>query len=445
MRSPRQPSWTDHDSTSPPAVVIGLDSITGLQTARILSYRGVPVVGVVADRRHWGARTNTCVEVVESPLCGDELISSLQQLGRRCGRTQVLIPCTDPSVATLSQHRNQLAEHFVLPLAPPAVVELLMDKVKFARYAEEQGLPVPRTLSLSCRADAESAAGKLDYPCVVKPPVKTSAWNEHTSVKGFAVHDSSELLSVYDRVAAWAPSLLAQEWVTGGEDQLYSCNGYFDGQGEPLVTFVARKLRQWPPDIGTSASGEECRNDEVLAAAVRLFGGVGFHGLAYLEMKRHERTGQLLIIEPNVGRPTGRSAVAEAGGVELVYTAYCDAADLPLPEARQQRYTGAKWLDLRRDLQAAVVANRRGTLSISEWLRSIRGPKAHAIWSRSDPAPFAVDLVQATSKGIGSLAARGAAASRSARAGGSGKPGVFAGRLTADRPRLGQEFGSDEI
>ena len=74
-------------------------------------------------------------------------------------------------------------------------------------------------------------------------------------------------------------------------------------------------------------------------------------------------TGRLVIIEPNVGRPTGRSAIAEAGGVELVLTAYCDVAGLPLPGAREQRYVGAKWIDLRRDLQAALVARRQGTLS----------------------------------------------------------------------------------
>jgi predicted ATP-grasp superfamily ATP-dependent carboligase len=199
--------------------------------------------------------------------------------------------------------------------------------------------------------------------------------------------------------------LLAQEWVEGGEDCLYSCNAYFDVHGEALVTFVARKVRQWPPNVGTSASGEECRNDEVLAETLRTFSGVGFHGLAYLELKRDARSGKLLIIEPNVGRPTGRSAIAERGGVELVYTAYCDAAGLPSPRTRQ-RYVGAKWIDDRRDLQAAVVAHSRGELSVRDWARWQRGPKAHAIWSARDPVPFFVDLTHASLAGKRRLHAR---------------------------------------
>jgi predicted ATP-grasp superfamily ATP-dependent carboligase len=243
--------------------------------------------------------------------------------------------------------------------------------------------------------------------------VKSADWEKNTSAKGYVVDNGEQFLAVYDRVSMWVPVLLAQQWVRGGEDGLFSCNAYFDAQGQALVTFVARKVRQWPPEIGTSASGEECRNDEVLDATLQLFGGVRFHGLAYLEMKRDVHSGRLLIIEPNVGRPTGRSAIAEAGGVELVYTAYCDAAGLALPAAREQRYVGTKWLDLRRDAQAAVVANRRGELSWAEWVRSLRGPKAHAIWSRRDPVPFAVDLVQATWKGRSKVASSLLAGGRS--------------------------------
>jgi D-aspartate ligase len=349
----------------PAAVVVGLDNITGLQTARILAARGVRVFGVAANRR----------------------------LEPRLGRDRaVLVPCTDGAVWSLSLHRDQLQDRFRLPLGDHDGVDLLMDKVRFADHARMSGLAAPRTEVMRSRADAEKAAEVLSWPSVVKPPVKAEAWLGHTSAKGIRIAGPDQLLEVYDRVADWAPVLLAQEWVEGPEDGLFSCNAYFDASGAPLVTFVARKLRQWPPQVGTSASGEECRNDEVLEETLRVFGSVGFHGLAYLEMKRDSRTGLMVIIEPNVGRPTGRSAIAEGGGVELVYTAYCDAAGLPLPAARTQQYVGTTWLDVRRDVQAAVVGMRRGELTPRQWFSSLRGPRTHAIWSARDPRPFATDL-----------------------------------------------------
>lgn len=389
----------------PPAVVIGIDSITGLQTARILAARSVRVHGVAADRRHWGARTNACAEVVESSLSGQDLVDSLVQLGRRLDRPAVLLPCTDGAVDTLSRHRAELTDNFVLALSEHPHVELLLDKVRFARYAADHDLPMPRTEVLRDRAEAESIAASINYPYVLKPPYKTAAWLAHTNAKGFIVRDAGALLDLYDRISAWTPVVLAQEWIAGDEGELYSCNAVFGAGGRPLATFVARKVRQWPPDVGTSASGEECRNDEVLDTTIRLFGALGYRGLAYLEMKRDARTNRLLIVEPNVGRPTGRSAIAEAGGVELIYTAFCDAAGLALPAAREQKYGDAKWLDLRRDLQAAVVARRRGNLTVREWLSWVRGPKAHAIWSRRDPQPFVVDVLRASRTGVRSLGA----------------------------------------
>ena len=43
----------------------------------------------------------------------------------------MLLPCTDDAVAALSRRRAELPAQFVLPLADDAVVDMLMDKVRF--------------------------------------------------------------------------------------------------------------------------------------------------------------------------------------------------------------------------------------------------------------------------------------------------------------------------
>ena len=390
----------------PPAVVVGLDTITGLQTARILSARGVPVVGLTNDLDHYACRTRACVRVEEADLRSEDVVAALERLGPQLDGPAALFPCTDLAVLLISRHRDRLLPWFTLALPEHEVVEMLMDKDRFLRHAQERGLPIPETVFIGDRADAERAAETLPFPAVLKPPLKSAAWQSFTSAKALRVDDGTALLDVYDRIAPFSPSFLAQEWIEGGDDALYSCNAYFDRAGRPVVTFVARKLRQWPPHTGTSSLGEECRNDVVLEETVRLFEGVGYRGLAYLEMKKDARTGRHVIIEPNVGRPTGRSAIAEAGGVELLYTAYCDMVGRPLPEARQQRYVGARWIDDRRDLQSALYFLRRRELTVGDWWRSVRGPKWHAVFSRSDPQPFVHDLLQATRRGAGMLGAR---------------------------------------
>jgi predicted ATP-grasp superfamily ATP-dependent carboligase len=212
--------------------------------------------------------------------------------------------------------------------------------------------------------------------------------------KAFRVSDAEEMLSLYDRCAPWADRLVVQEWIEGTDTEQYTCNCYFSAQTEPLVTFTTRKLRQWPPFGGEACLSEESRDEVVPREAVRLFRAAGHHGLGYLEMKRSSRTGEYLIVEPNIGRPTGRSASAEAAGVELLYTMYCDLLGRRLPRRRVQEYRGLKWIHLRRDFQSALFRWWHDELTIREWLRSLRGPMVEAQFSWRDPAPFCADLVR---------------------------------------------------
>lgn len=393
-------------SRLPPAVLVGLDSLQGLQAARILHACGIRVIAVAEDPRHPACRTNVCERVLLADMRGAELLEVLDDLGSELSEEALLVPCQDKSVRAVSRNRDTLGRHFTITLPPADAVELLMDKDAFHAYATERGLPVPTTVDLVDREDAVRAAEELEFPCVIKPRARTREWDEHTKLKIFKVDSPASLLGVFDRCRPWADRLIAQQWVDGGDDSLFSCNCYFDRDSRPLATFVARKLRQWPPGAGSSCLGEEVRNDAVLETTLSLFGALAYQGLGYLEMKRDARTGRHYIIEPNVGRPTGRSAIAEAGGVPLLYTMYCDAMRLPLPEERTQRYSGAKWVYLRHDLQAACVYWRRGQLSLPEWIRSLRGRKSYAMLSRRDPAPFLFDLWRAVGMAVERLKSR---------------------------------------
>lgn len=389
----------------PTAVVVAIDCITGLQTTRILAARGIPVIGIAADRHHYCARTRYAEQVIESPTNGEGLILTLERLAASrpaADGPAVLLPCSDGAVLAISRWRERLeaAYRFVLP--DHDTVDMLMDKVRFAEYATETGLPIPTTRILRSRADAEAAAAMLTYPAVVKPPLKDRRWFAATKAKVFRVESGAELLDVYDRYAPATDVLIAQEWVDGAETSLISANAYFDRQGETRAMFIARKIRQWPIDTGTSCLGEEVRDDETLEIAQRLFGTAGYRGLAYVEVKIDEATGRRVIVEPNVGRPTGRSAIAEQGGVELIHSAYLDALGEPVPPT-VQTYRGAKWIYWRHDLQASLVQMRAGRLSLLGWWRSVRGPKSEAVFDRHDPAPFVADVLETAAEVIAAV------------------------------------------
>lgn len=189
------------------------------------------------------------------------------------------------------------------------MVDTLLPKDSFYEYAKQNNFPISRTVT-SKSDKALGLASSLTFPCIVKPTVRSLDWEQQVGKKGFIVNSVEELERCCDQVRPWSSTLVIQEWIVGGPSELYACNCYFDRNSRPLVSFVTRKIRQWPHFTGIGSSGEECRNDDVRDQTIAFFERVKLVGLGYLELKRDTRTGKFVIIEPNIGRPTGRSALA---------------------------------------------------------------------------------------------------------------------------------------
>ena len=273
-----------------------------------------------------------------------------------------------------------------------------MNKTSFYTYAQKEGFQIPRTFVLNNKKDAERAAQELVFPCIIKPSIRTYEWDHNSRYKAYKAFILDEFLALYDRCVTWSKELIVQEWIKGPDSNLYTCYCYFNADFIPLVTFVTRKLRQWPPEMGEGCLGVECQNDIVLNQTLHLFESIHLRGLGYLEMKCDSRTGIYFIVEPNIGRATSKSALAEAGGVELVYTMYCDALGWSLPANRLQKFGNSKWIFLRRDILSAFYYWRRGELTFKEWWQSLRGIKVDAMFSWNDQAPFWYDILGSFSK-----------------------------------------------
>jgi predicted ATP-grasp superfamily ATP-dependent carboligase len=379
----------------PPVVIIGLDCPTGLHTARIFADRGIEVIGLATQTKHPCARTRSCARVIEVPAGKGALVETLVRLGVSLGERAVLVPCSDLAVLDVARNQNELRMLYRFAVPKPDITELLMDKARFAKFATIHEFPIPRTFVVTHRSDIETAAAEIQYPCILKPSIKSAEWSAHTAAKALMIDSAKGLLDSYEWLAPWADSFVVQEWIVGTDEDHYTCDCYVSAQGVPLVTFSARKIRQWPPGTGQGCLSVECRDDYVRDLTLRVLATAGHHGQGYLETKRDTRTGRHLIIEANIGRPTGRAATAERAGVELLMTMYCDLVGTTLPTARTQKYLGTKWIHIRRDLQASAHLMMTGKAGLRDIVKPWKGPFAFALLSRKDPVPFLADFTHA--------------------------------------------------
>jgi predicted ATP-grasp superfamily ATP-dependent carboligase len=373
----------------------GLDDARGVYAARTLARHQVPIIGISKDPACFACHTNACEQILFAETTNEELIRALETLGPTLSQKALLLPCHDMSALLISRHRRNLEKWYHINLPEPGVVEMLFDKVAFYRYAKKNNFPIPKTYFLERESDVESVIAELTFPCILKPSSsKTPLWLSRTHIKAIKILDVEQLRTAVEQYSSYTDTLIVQDWIEGGDDTLYMCFFYSSAEAQPLVTFVCRKLRQWLPQTGDTCLAEECANDFVLGETLRLLRAVKFCGLGFIEFKRDARSEKTLIVEPNF-RVAACMGLAEAGGVELLYTMYCDTIGSPLLTKQQQRHSGQKWVYLRKDIMSAIYYWLRGDLTIKQWWGSLRGRKVDALLSWGDLGPFWYDVLHA--------------------------------------------------
>ena len=65
---------------------------------------------------------------------------------------------------------------------------------------------------------------------------------------------------------------------------------------------------------------------------------------------------------------------------------------MPLPDKREQKYLGVKWLQIRTDLMSSYYYWKKGELTIRDYFKSVQGKKFFAVFSFKDPKPFLAEI-----------------------------------------------------
>lgn len=380
-----------------PAVIVGL-GMTGLGVARSLSPYRIPLVAVDTLPRQASSYTRLCRKILVDPSRGEDMWEALLKLGAsRNAERAVLFLTKDTAVLKASALREQLARYFHFHLPDPEHVHVLMDKTAFAEFAGEHGLPVPATFVVRHGGEWERVLEECPLPCIVKPKYRSGVWVAAGLPKAYRADSREQLASLIRTLGAVEDDYVVQEWIPGPDSEVFFHLAYYDGNGQSVVSFTGRKLRQWPPLVGSTTLAEAAQSEEVDTEARRLMRLVGFKGLGSVEFKRDPRDGRFKITEATVGRPNLQSEVATANGVNIAYFAYRDLLGKAHPPARRPTRR-ACWVFLDNDLSSAWHYWRRGELSVSEFFRSYRCHRYYADFSWRDPMPFLVTVIRVARK-----------------------------------------------
>jgi D-aspartate ligase len=370
-------------------LVVGGD-YQGLGIARSLGRQGVPVC-VLDDERSIASasrfvRRSLRVKDLRSPeRTVDALVGACARMGLH---GWVLYPTREETVAAVAANRDRLGELFRVPTPGWSSVQPAWDKRETYRLADRLGVATPRTWFPRVEHDLDHV--DTNAPVIVKPAIK-----EHfiyaTGAKAWRADSRAELVSCYRRAAAIVHDgeVLVQEMIPGGGESQFAYCAFFK-DGAALASMTVRRRRQHPSDFGRASTFvETIELPELEQQSLSFLRAIDYYGLVELEYKRDPRDGRHKLLDVNA-RTWGYHTLGSAAGVDFPYLLFRDQLGLPVEPIRAR--PGVRWIRWVTDVPNAVRDIRAGAVRVGEYLRTLRGVDAEAVFSLRDPLPALYEI-----------------------------------------------------
>ena len=323
------------------AVVLGLCP-HGLATARALADAGIEVHALEPNSDLPGFHTRRAkvhkVASIHPPGLIDALVSFAEERG---GDDKIaLFPINDTMVADIARNWSRLSDRYALSWSASLDdVSRLLLKENLEPHTVSRGLNYPRSRLLESAVVSDAFVADLRFPLLAKPSKPLG------SFKTRKVADLAALKAIVRDFEGDLP-LLVQEWIEGGDTDLYFC-ALFLVDGEDIGHFVGRKLRSQPPAQGQTTSAAPFESEAIYEVTKTFFSGTAISGPVSLEVKR-DPDGMYWIIEPTVGRTDFWLDLCVQNGFDLPLMNYDFVTDKPVAGASAGG-RAVNWFDTDRD------------------------------------------------------------------------------------------------
>lgn len=371
-----------------PVVVVNC-KLGGLAIMRSLGTHGVPLYGVDADPNAPGMLSRYCKQRI---VCAfdenrpERFLEALLKIGEEIGRTSILIPTSDETAVFVTDHAEALSRWFIFPRNAPSLMRQLISKKGMYELVARHGVPTPFTLFPERIEEVEAALPHVKFPLMLKG-VYGNRLQARNKKKMVVVHSPKELIAQYQEMdEPGFPNLMLQEYIPGGDDQIFIFNGYFNQTSDCPIGFTGFKIRQAPIHVGCASLGE-CRWNETVAKITTDFmKAIGYRGILDIGYRFDPRDGKykVLDINPRVGQAF-RLFVAE-NDMDVVKALYLDLTGQQQPVVTPRE--GRRWMIEDFDLISSFHYHQEGTLNFRQWVRSFKGVEEAAWFSWKDPYPF---------------------------------------------------------
>ena len=264
-------------------------------------------------------------------------------------------------------------------------IDALLNKDRQYKFAKRIGIPIPKTFSSTSFDDLQRNSLSLIYPVVIKG-TDSHKWRQVFNCKAILVNNFNELLKYYGIASNKKINIVVQEMIIGPNRGHFKVCAYFSKEKELLGVFSTQKIRQFPSNFGIGSYMRSYRQPDLIKLGLKLFEGLGYHGMGSIEFKKDERDGKFKLVELNA-RFWLQNIQAYNAGVNFPLINYMDcigAKSSPCLTFGNNVY----WLDLIQDFRSFLDKRKLGEESMVSWSWSIRHANCFAYFSHDDLFPI---------------------------------------------------------
>jgi len=374
------------------AVIIGGD-FQGLGIARNLAPLEIPVI--IVDQVFCIGRFSNLVRKCYKcpPLTDTEaFIGFLEQLAvEEKLKHWVIYPTSDTAVYILSKYKSRLAKYYLIPTPEWKITKFAYDKKLTYQLSQQLNIPVPKTFFPENIEELNRT--DLDFPVILKPTVKEKFFSI-TKRKAIQANDKNELKKAYQYMTSIIDSsqIMVQQLIRGGGNNLYSFCSLF-GDSTVKAKIIAKRTRQHPMDFGNATTfAVTCEIPELEDTSVRILKEMDYYGLSEVEFMYDNDDNTFKLIEINA-RTWGWHTLGSKAGVNFSSLLFSDINNKPVSVETFKE--NIKWVRLLTDVPIVISEILKKHLSFRDYLKSMRGEKEFAVFSKEDPLPFIVELIMA--------------------------------------------------
>ncbi|HWY36594.1 MAG TPA: ATP-grasp domain-containing protein [Nitrosopumilaceae archaeon] len=257
----------------------------------------------------------------------------IQQLKEE--KYDLLMPVGFVSFEICMQHEEEIKQYTKVILTNKESFSLASNKLTTYRFAQENGIPCPKTYFLNFPEEIKSL--EVPYPIVIKAPFEMGK-----NVVEYA-YTREEMISKFETMCRSygfkSPDLpVVQQFINGDGFGFFA---YYEN-GECIQKFMHKRIREYPVSGGASVCAESFYDKQLDEQGRKMLNLVRWNGVAMVEFKKHT-DGEYKLMEINP-KFWGSLELALAAGIDFPYCIVQKANGESVPKKEAYSQVRFQWL-----------------------------------------------------------------------------------------------------